>query len=175
MARSSLVRFALCSLALLSPAAAHADGYDAPNGSQPIPYAARGLTLPALTLAPQVGGTLDKLSTTTAKAVFTQVPDPKTLNVALAVGASIGIVENIEIGAVVLPLQVLPDVAYGDPSVHGTFRFVKGAFELAGYINTTFITHQGVAPDVTLPVLGQGAGVLFNPGLSSGAPSTTSA
>jgi hypothetical protein len=167
VARSSLVRSALCTLALLSPAAARADGYDAPNGSQPIPYAARGLTLPALTLAPQVSGTLDKLSTTTAAATFSQVPNPKTLNVSLAVGASMGIVENIEIGAVALPLQVLPSVSYGDPSVHGTFRFVKGAFELAGYINTIFITHQGAVSDVTLPVLNQSAGVLFNPGLLS--------
>jgi hypothetical protein len=168
VARSSLVRSALCTLALLSPVAAHAEVYDAPNGSQPIPYTARGLTLPALTLAPQVSGTLDKLSLTTAKATLTQVPsDPKTLNVALAVGASMGILANIEVGAVVVPLQVLPDVAYGDPSVHGTFRFVRGAFELAGYINTTFITHQGVVSDVTLPVLNQSAGVVFNPGLLS--------
>jgi hypothetical protein len=114
-----------------------------------------------------VSGTVDKLSTTTAQAIFGMIPNPKTLNVAVAIGASMGIVENIEVGAVVVPLQVLPDVAYGDPSVHGTFRFVKGAFELAGYINTTFITHTGVAPDVTLPVLNQSAGVLLQPGLVS--------
>jgi hypothetical protein len=165
VARSSFVRSALSALALLSPAAARAEGFDYPAGTQPQAYAARPLTLPALTLSPQVSGTLDKLSTTTAAMIYTQ--SPKTLNVSLALGASMGIVENIEIGAVVVPLQVLPDVVYGDPSVHGTFRFVKGGFELAGYINTTFITHQGVAPDVTLPVLNEGAGVLFQPGLLS--------
>jgi hypothetical protein len=62
---------------------------------------------------------------------------------------------------------VLPHVAYGDPSIHGTFRFVKGGFELAAYINTIFITQAAIDPQLTLPVLNSSAGVLFNPGLLS--------
>jgi hypothetical protein len=167
VARSSLVGSALVVVTLavlLNAGSARAD--DMPTGTQPIAYAARPLTVPALTLAPQLSSTVDKLSTTTVQAIY-NTPNAKSLNVGVAIGASVGIVENIEVGAVVAPLQVLPSFSYGDPSVHGTFRFVKGGFELAGYINSTFITHQGVDPQVTLPVLNSGAGVLLEPGLLS--------
>ena len=163
MARSVLVGSSLTALALLAVPAAGAD--DIPTGTQPIAYAARPLTVPALTLAPRLDGTVDKLSLGTASQIYKT--DPKFWNVAVALGASVGIVENIEVGAVVAPLQVLPSVVYGNPSVHGTFRFVKGGFELAAFIGTTFITHAGVDPQITLPVLNSGAGVVFNPGLLS--------
>jgi hypothetical protein len=167
VARSSLVGSALVVVAfavLLDAATARAD--DMATGTQPVAYSARPLTVPALTLALQASSTVDKLSTTTVQAIYSN-PNAKNLNVGVALGASVGIVENIEVGAVVAPLQVLPSFSYGDPSVHGTFRFLKGGFEMAGYVNSTFITHQGVAPQVTLPVLNSGAGVLLQPGLLS--------
>jgi hypothetical protein len=154
---------ALPALAVLTPRAARAD--DQPEGTQPLAYSARPLTLPGLTLSPSASATLDKLSTTTATKIYTQ--NPKTLNLGVDIGASFGIVDNIEVGAVFAPLQVLPGFSYGNPSAHGTFRFVKSAFELAGYINTTFITHNAPNPDVVLPVLNQSAGVLLQPGLLS--------
>jgi hypothetical protein len=150
------------SLLCLAPREARADD-DQANGTQPVAYSARPLTLPALTLAPSATATLDKLSTTTAAKIYTQ--NPKSLNVQVALAASIGIIENIEVGAVFAPLQVLPKFAYGDPSVHGTFRFVKGAFELAAFAGATFITHNAPDPELTLPVLGSSAGVLLQPGL----------
>jgi len=172
MARSALDG---CSLALVTllvallPAVARADGFDPssqPDGTQPIPYSARPLTLPRLVLSPRVDATLDKLRTDTAKAIFT-TQNPKTLNLLIGLGASIGIIDNIEVGAVIAPIQVLPTVAYGDPSLHGTFRFVKGSFELAGYFGTTFLTHDAVSPQVVLPVLDSNAGVVLQPGLLS--------
>jgi hypothetical protein len=164
VARSPLLGSSLALAALLVSSAARADN-DIPTGTQPVAYSARPLTIPQMTLSPRVDATLDKLSTTTAGMLFKT--DPKYWNLNVAAAASFGIIDNIEVGAVALPLQVLPNVAYGDPSIHGTFRFVKGAFELAAYINTTFITHAGVDPQVTLPVLNSSAGVLFQPGLLS--------
>jgi hypothetical protein len=143
--------------------AARADEYDIPNGTQPIFYCARPLTLPALTLSPRIDATVDKLSTTTASTIYKM--DPRYLHLNLAASASFGIVDSVEVGAVALPLQALPTVAYGDPSVHGTFRFLKGGFELAAYINTTFITHTGVDPQLLLPVPSSSAGVVLQPGM----------
>ena len=78
-----------------------------------------------------------------------------------------GIVENLEVGAVFAPLQVLPKVSYGDPGVHVTFRFVKGGFELAGYFGVTAITQNAPYPQLVLPVLNESAGILLQPGLLS--------
>jgi len=167
LVRSRLVRGSLAVLALLTAGAssvARADD-EVPNGSQPLAYSARPLTLPTLTLAPSVEGIVDKLSTATAANIYKQ--NPKNLNVSLAIGASMGILENLEIGAVFAPLQVLPKVAYGDPGAHVTFRFVKGGFELAGYFGATFITGTGVDPQLVLPVLNESAGIVLQPGLLS--------
>jgi hypothetical protein len=167
VARSALLAIALAALAavpvVLGPAVARAD--DQPEGTQPLAYSARPLTLPGLTLSPFASATLDKLSTATATKIYTQ--NPKTLNLGVNIGASIGIVDNIEVGAIFAPLQVLPSFSYGNPSVHGTFRFVKSAIELAAYINTTFITHNAPNPELVLPVLNSSAGVLLQPGLLS--------
>lgn len=168
MARSALFGRSLAVLALLTlgaPGAARADD-DVPAGSQPLSYSARSLTLPTLSLSPTVSATLDKLSTATAAKTFTSIPNPKTLDLLLAVGASFGILDNLEVGAVIAPVQVLPTVAYGDPSAHATFRFLKGGFELAGYFNATVLTGTGVDPLLVLPVLGK-SGILLQPGLLS--------
>ncbi len=158
MARSLLVAASLAALTLVASPALADD--DMPTGTQPIAYAARPLTL-----APAAVAVLDKLSTTTAGMIYKT--DPKFLNLTLGVGASMGVVENIEIGAVALPLQVLPSVSYGNPDIHGTFRFVKGGFELAAYVDTLIITHAGGNSNITLPVLDSSAGVVLNPGLLS--------
>ncbi len=171
MARSVLVKRPLAVLAALiagglvgGPGVARADD-EVPNGSQPVSYSARPLTLPTLTLSPSVEAVVDKLSTATVANTFKGVPNPKNLNVNLVIGASMGIFENLEIGAVFAPLQVLPKVAYGDPGAHVTFRFVKGGFELAGYFAATAITGTGVDPQLVLPVLNESAGILLQPGI----------
>ncbi len=171
MARLALLRswFAVLVIAPVlvatSPREARADDPEQPSGTQPLPYTGRPLTLPTLALSPSATATVDQLSTTTAAKIYTV--NPKTLNVGVAIGASMGIIENLEVGAVVAPLQVLPAFAYGDPSLHLTFRFVKGSFELAAFFGATFITHDAPDPEVTLPVLNSSAGVLLQPGLLS--------
>jgi hypothetical protein len=76
-----------------------------------------------------------------------------------------GVLSDIEVGAIVAPIDVSPTVAYGDPRVYGTFRFIRSTFEMAATIDTTFITHASQNPSLYLPVLGSKAGVVFTPGL----------
>lgn len=63
--------------------------------------------------------------------------------VAMSVGASYGITDDLEIGALVLPLLFSPDFDYGDPSLYAQYRFVTGDVEV------------GVRADITFPVLGR--------------------
>lgn len=164
MTRSLLVATSLAVMTSIQAGVARADG-DVPDGSQPLAYSARPLTLPTLAISPQLDGLLDNLSTRTAAQIYTQ--NPKTLDLTTSLGASVGVFESIEVGAVVVPLQVFPEVVYGDPQVHATFRFVKGSFELAGYINTVFVTSDVMDPELMLPVVDKSASVLFQPGLFS--------
>ena len=51
--------------------------------------------------------------------------------VGLAAGASYGITDDLEVGAMVLPLTLSPEVKYGNPSVYGQYRMVGGDVEVA--------------------------------------------
>jgi hypothetical protein len=144
--------------ALLAPAAAHAS-----DSAQPVAYAGRPLTLPSLTLAPEVSVLVDELSTDTLKTL--NLKNAKNLHLTGNVGVHFGIIDVIEVGGVVAPLNLLPEFAYGNPSVYGTFRLFKGSFEMAAHVNTTFITHMADNPQLLLPVLNSKAGVLLEPGL----------
>jgi hypothetical protein len=136
----------------------------AAEGTQPVPYVSRPLTLPKLVLVPEVSATVDRVSDATI--AMLGLTTPKNLQVSGAVTVRFGILADIEVGAVVAPIDIVPSVAYGDPSIYGKFRFIRStSFEMAGYIDTTFITHPSQNPDLYLPVLGSKAGVLFAPGL----------
>lgn len=48
----------------------------------------------------------------------------------LAVGASYAPIDNLEVGAIVLPLQLSPTFKYGNPALYGVYRLLDGDFEL---------------------------------------------
>ncbi len=48
----------------------------------------------------------------------------------LRAGASYGINEDLEVGAVVLPLVLSPETDYGNPALYGVYRFQKGSFQI---------------------------------------------
>jgi hypothetical protein len=149
--------------ALAAAAILLAAGGAAAEGTQPVPYVRRPLTLPKFVLVPEVSVTVDQVSDATIAALG--LTTMKNLQLSGDVAVRFGITEDIEVGAVVAPIDILPSVAYGDPSVYGKFRFIRSDFEMAGYINTTFVTRPSQNPDLYLPVLGSKAGVLFEPGL----------
>jgi hypothetical protein len=49
----------------------------------------------------------------------------------LGAGLSYGVIDDVELGALLLPLLVHPEVRYGDAEAFGRFRLVSGGFELA--------------------------------------------
>jgi hypothetical protein len=150
-------------MALATAATLFAARGAAAEGTQPVPYVARPLTLPKLVLVPQLSATMDRVSDGTI--AMLDLSDQKNLHVSGDLAIRFGILSDIEVGAVVAPVDVLPAVAYGDPSVYGTFRFIRSSFEMAAHINTVFITRPSQNPSLYLPVIGSKAGVLFEPGL----------
>jgi hypothetical protein len=65
---------------------------------------------------------------------------------------SYGVTDDVEVGALLLPLLLHPQVRYGDAELYGRFRLVSGRFELAlqagGQLPTH--THGGVAGGIPM-------------------------
>ncbi|MEP7125987.1 MAG: hypothetical protein ABJE95_33955 [Byssovorax sp.] len=110
----------------------------------PLPFAQRPLTLPKMTLAPEVGLEVSHVSI----GAFSLGNA-----VGMEIGAHFGILDDLEVGAVVLPLEFSPDFAYGNPRIEATFRFLKGTVEIGARLRTTFGLHKG------------STGVILEPGL----------
>ncbi len=49
----------------------------------------------------------------------------------MEIGARFGILDDLEVGAVVLPLEFSPDFAYGNPRLEAKFRFLKAPWRWA--------------------------------------------
>lgn len=62
----------------------------------------------------------------------------------LSVGGAYGILDDLEVGATVLPLQLTDDFAYLNPSVYGRYRFLRNdQMQLAADLTLTFPARSG--------------------------------
>lgn len=62
---------------------------------------------------------------------------------AFAAGAGYGITDDFELDATLLPLLLSPVFEYGDPTVSGTYRFIRGdTLEVGGFLGLTLYTHN---------------------------------
>jgi hypothetical protein len=100
-----------------------------------------------MTLAPEVGlgvtrGAIGVLAKT---------------RVGVELGARFGVLDDLEVGAVVLPLRFSSAaLAYGNPRVNATFRFLKGDVELGARFDVTVVTEKdvsGVSAEASVPVV----------------------
>lgn len=121
----------------------------AEEGKLPIQYVRRPLTLPAMTLAPEVGFSVLKLPD------FGRFSTDPLIGVSL--GASFGITDDLEVGVTPLPLLVSPEFEYRNPNVNATYRFLPGEFEIGARVRF-FIPAQ----DETDPVLQMGVPMLLH-------------
>jgi hypothetical protein len=86
----------------------------------------------------------------------------------IGAGLSYGVTDDVELGALLLPLLLHPQVRYGDAEAYGRFRLVSGRFELAlqagAQVPTN--TYGGVAFGVPmLARVGRSARIDFGPEL----------
>ena len=132
------------------------------GGRYPIAYAKRGMTLSKMTLVPDLHFAITQRDLGIASQT----------GFGLALSASFGIMDALEVRAVVLPLTLSPSTSYGPLTLEGTFRFLKGDPELGvrftAYIPTAdtlkFAFKAGVPLDLHVnPQLRIESGVFFAP------------
>jgi hypothetical protein len=83
--------------------------------------------------------------------------DTDITRLTLGAGAALGVMEDLEVGAMLLPVYLAPDGDFGDIEAYGRYRFLKGDVEVGAQVTVAFptSTHFG---------LGFGAPVLFHLG-----------
>lgn len=150
---------------LLAAETAFADGQQYPVG-----YVDRPLTLPPITLSPDL--TFDATNA---------VKDPNKLqkefetNLAFMIGAGFGITEDLEVRAQIGKLSISPKFEYSEPRVGATFRFANAEkFNMGVHAEATVLTlpgEGGVRFEASLPMLARlGDSVRLD--LAPGAPVT---
>ncbi len=97
-------------------------------GAYPIAMAQRPLTLPASTLAIGDGGP------EMIGPVFSIGHVPGDLGLGLALGASYGIMDDLQIDGRILPLTLSPKFRFGNARVGASYRFVRGNVEVGGRV-----------------------------------------
>ncbi len=125
-----------------------------PGVRMPLPFAQRPLTLPKMTLAPQLGFKVTHISS-----------DGFSLPtiVDLEAGAHFGITDDFEVGVLALPIRFAPDFGFGNPRLEATYRFLKGDVEIGARLGVTFITTKGASGASLEP----GLPILFHLGPSA--------
>ncbi len=132
-------------------------------GSNPIPYANRGLTLEPGTV---------RLDLSNAGFGITDSPGIPALGggrrgllldhvrgtgrdtaIGLGIGASVGIIDNLEAGILFAPLRLSPDSGFGNMGAYTRYRFVTGNFELAAQVAAVIPTEDGFGMSFGLPAL----------------------
>lgn len=106
----------------------------------PIAYAERPLTLPRMTLAPELGFSVMRVNGGTGT-------DTK---VGMEIGASFGITKDLEVGVTFAPLVFAPSFEYGEPRFGATYRFLSGQFELGARLDMYVYHPKGVSAGVLL-------------------------
>jgi hypothetical protein len=118
----------------------------------PLPLARRPLTLTRSTLRVDGAFNINRVSVTVTSPLLGSVTASSTA-VSLNAGAGFGITDDLEAGATVLPLQLSPDFAFGNPTAYGRFRFLRGSFELGGELSVVLPVQGSFGLTVGLPML----------------------
>lgn len=95
----------------------------AQNQAYPLRVAQRPITLPERTLRIDAG--FNAAYVDACVTVLGRTSCSGATATALNVGAGFGITPDLEVGALVLPLQLTSEFAFGNPSVYARYRFVR--------------------------------------------------
>jgi hypothetical protein len=120
----------------------------------PLPYAQRPLTLTEGTLRGDAAFSIAHISFTTINPITGMEETFADTAIALILGAGFGIMDDLEVGATVLPLQLDPEVDYLDPSVYGIFRFLRGNVEVGAGLAFVFPVQGdfGIVPAIPVDI-----------------------
>ncbi len=100
-------------------------------------YVQRGLVVPQRTLRIDAGPRLPMTPVTPMRdgtlGILQLDEDADTL-LYLNLGMSFGVTPDLEVGVLALPMLLSPDTRYGDPVLHGTYRFTRGELEAGVFL-----------------------------------------
>lgn len=127
-------------------------------GAYPLALASRPLVIPRgqLTVIAGPHPTMGDLGGFTITHIPSISAGPVSVSIdplyTFSVGAAYGVIDNLEVGAVAIPLLLSPEFKFGNPTLYGMYRILSGNFEL------------GAAATINLPVqsgtdFGLGVGV----------------
>ena len=144
--RPSIMLASLCAGAALASFTLTARANDDDQEDYPLQYAQRPLTLHAQSLEPYVSADITRF-----------VADPKAAqrdvatNLTIQGGAKFGITRQLEVDASLAQIQVLPKLAYGNPTLGATFGLISSAFELGIRGKITIVTASATAGMIAEP------------------------
>jgi|GEM_PF-1650374 len=133
MRRTSLFAAILGLFVLAAPLSASA------QGNFPLEYSERPLTINEGTIAVQAALQYYKIADQEAGGITISF-DPI---ISLLADVSYGITDDFEVNVLAVPLVLSPDTDYGNPVISGTYRFLRSAVELAGYVGLTLPVQDG--------------------------------
>jgi len=110
-----------------APGTAQAQADAEITGRLPVPHARRPITLTSSTIEMDASVSLIQPPAIEVMPGMFVEPDAATV---VSVGLAYGILDDLEIGAVLLPLQLSPNVDYLDPRAHLRLRVLRGVLEL---------------------------------------------
>jgi hypothetical protein len=146
----------------------------------PLAYALRPMTVYNQVLSPYVSADVtrfvDKPST------LSSAPSQLATNLTIQGGAKYGITKSLEVEAALAQIQILPKVAYGNPTLGATFRLLKSTIEIGVRAKLAIVTAAdtaGIVAEPSVPMLvhiGKSMRLDFSLGLpltvARGAPTT---
>jgi hypothetical protein len=95
----------------------------------PLSYVERPIVVPPMTIAPSASVFVDHFSVGLGTG---------NTGAGLEIGAKFGVIENLEIHAIIAPIHLAPHpVEYEPPTIGATYRFLKGDFEMGGQVDFT--------------------------------------
>ena len=115
----------------------------------PLAYATRPMTLYTNLLSPYVAGDFSRF-----------VADPSSVksaprelgnNLTIQAGAKYGITKFLEVEAALAQIQILPKVAYGNPTLGATFRLLQSTIEIGVRARIAIVTAADTAGIVAVP------------------------
>ncbi len=146
--RPSILLAGLAVSALLASFSREARAGEDDLDDYPLTYATRPMTMYNQLLSPYVSADISRL---VADPNVSSASKELGTNLTIQAGAKYGITKSLEVEAALAQIQILPKVAYGNPTLGATFRLLASTIEI------------GVRARIAIVTSAESAGIILEP------------